>query len=356
MGRGDGKKGSAGAAYGRLGGKLSGGSRSREALAAVPKVTVVARLPTSSDATAIMLQQLAQGQAAMMAQLSQLAAENALSGLLHLPPSTARWATSSATRAFSPGTSARCFAPQLAAQARTTAAVCKAKADVAIVTGAFARLEEAPAPLPHQTGRATAEDLTHSRYGCVVTSQSHIDALAAREAKVAAAKAAKQQREVDFWEGKRDAILAAKDALASAVSPSALKLDELKMIIISRTGKGPKAKKKEDMIAEAERVLVEQTSSLLPPNPRSGRPVLGERNATAAMAGSEGAAHARLQRGGGGGRAGLQLHGGWRGRERVMICSGCIIMTYISKKREESKELVSHQTPQLVFMYSSKKE
>jgi hypothetical protein len=133
-----------------------------------------------------------------------------------------------------------------------------------------------------------------------------MDALSAREQKATDALAAKQQREVDFWEVKRAAILAAEDALASAVSLSAFKVDNLKMIIISRAGKGLKAKKKEDMIAEVERVLVEQTSSLLPPDPRSGRFVLGERNATAAMAGSGGAAHALLllERGGGGGRAG----------------------------------------------------
>jgi hypothetical protein len=125
-------------------------------------------------------------------------------------------------------------------------------------------------PLPQQKTRRDAETLRHSKFGCVVGSDEHRAAVGRAADNEAAAARQQLAAGAAKWARHRAVVLKAEAALVDKRGNVAgLNAAELKVLVLSRTGRWPKAKSFKDgsLLAEAEAAVLARSTTLMPPTP-----------------------------------------------------------------------------------------
>jgi hypothetical protein len=125
-------------------------------------------------------------------------------------------------------------------------------------------------PLPQQKTRRDAETLRHSKFGCVVGSDEHRAAVGRAADNEAAAARQQLAAGASKWARHRAVVLKAEAALVDKRgNVAALNAAELKALVLSRTGRWPKATSFKDgsLLAEAEAAVLARSTTLMPPTP-----------------------------------------------------------------------------------------
>jgi hypothetical protein len=123
-------------------------------------------------------------------------------------------------------------------------------------------------PVPLQKIRRDAETMRHTKRGCCVGTDDHHAAVGRAAGSEAAAAQALLASAAAKWAKHRAVVLKAEDALVGKNGDaSKLNAAELKGLVLSRTGRWPKAKSNKDgsLLAEAEAAMRARSTTLMPP-------------------------------------------------------------------------------------------
>jgi len=160
--------------------------------------------------------------------------------------------------------------------AQTAAALAKKQTEIHAAMGVVASSKEPVVPAP-QIPVPRPNKRSFNVHGCVITSETHGEQLAANKQAAKDAATAKTTSSNAFWESRRAAVRAAEAALVEAGSDPAkiATQKQLADLIISRTNHLPKAKNNAvadgetegARLKEARSAMAKQKSTLMPPTP-----------------------------------------------------------------------------------------
>jgi hypothetical protein len=124
-------------------------------------------------------------------------------------------------------------------------------------------------PLPTQPIRRDNESKKHNRYGVIVGSEEHRDAVNRSADIDHAAESKKRATQAAFWGRHRRSVLEAEAALVKEGDMSKLSVGHLKSIVISRTGHPAKAKNNKEgaLLAEATAAASAHPATRMPAPP-----------------------------------------------------------------------------------------